>query len=417
MILTIVFIVFYLAIAFEQTFKLNKAATALMGAFVCWLFVFISQSHAVPENALLLQLGQTSEVVFFLLGAMTLVELMDGYNAFAVLKPLLNAKNAIVLIWIVCGLCFLLSALIDNLSAVLVALYISKTIFLQPHVRKMLAGLFVLASNAGGVWSPIGDVTTTMLWMGNQISAPVVMKMLFIPAVAAIVIPLIVVTIFKTRFMGSEITINTSSFKPASGTEYSMFFLGVFGFCAVPLIKYCFHMPPYLAMFFSLSIVWMYTEFMERQKSEKRFSVSLALRNIDTPSILFFTGILLMVAALNYTGVLQLWAQKLIDYKYSNFSISTIFGLSSALIDNVPLVAAAQGMFSQTSFHCDHPFWLMLTLATGLGGSTLIIGSAAGVAAMGQEGISFGWYIKYISVLALAGFVSGLLILYMMLYL
>jgi len=416
MILSFLFILFYLAIAFEQAFKMNKAAMALLGAFTCWLFVFISQSQHVPENALLMHLGETSEVVFFLLGAMTLVELMDGYNAFNVLQPLFKSSHPLVLLWILCILCFILSALIDNLSAVLVTLYISKSIFPQSHVRKMLAGLFVIASNAGGVWSPIGDVTTTMLWMGNQISAPVVIKTLFIPAVAALIIPLTVVTIFKTRFMGSEITINISPHKPVSGTEYRIFFLGLFGFCAVPFIKYFFHLPPYLAMFFSLSMVWICTEFMERHSREKQFSVNAALRNIDTPSILFFAGILLMVAALNHSGILQFWAQQLQQYIHSDFSISAIFGLSSAIIDNVPLVAAAQGMFSHTPFYCNHPFWLTLTLATGIGGSTLIIGSAAGVAAMGQEAIGFGWYLKRISILALMGFAAGLLVLYITLF-
>ena len=412
--LTLLFGIFYCGIVLEQSLKFSKTATALLGAFASWFFLFWFYPNGPLEQHLLGHLGKISEVILFLLAALTLVEVMDGNRAFSVLDPVFINLKSLPRIWALSGFCFLLSAFIDNVSSVLVVLYLSKTYFNSTRLRWHLAGILIIASNAGGAWSPVGDITTTMLWIGGQTSAFELIRWLFLPSLMALLIPLIFFSIQWKSIQKIETQTPASiPYKPTDLRALLVFIMGILGFLTVPLFRYLFHIPPYLGMFFSLSIVWIATEFMGRRTSEPSYSVGEALRNIDTPSILFFTGILLMVSALEYSGLLHRWANVLQTWSSSKHVLAAVFGLVSALIDNVPLVAATQGMYDTVQLPLNHPFWLNLALSTGIGGSILIIGSAAGVAAMGLERIPFGWYLKRVSIWALCGFVAALFTLFL----
>lgn len=406
-----VFVVGYLAIALEHSVNINKAATALITGVLCWTIFIIDNglSHTVNEE-LLHHLGEIGSILFFLLGAMTIVELIDSHNGFSIITRQINTTSKSRLLLIVSFITFFLSAILDNLTTTIVMVSLCTKLLSEKEDRLWFAGMIVIAANAGGAWSPLGDVTTTMLWIGGQITAMNIIKQLFFPSLIASVIPMLIV---MYRFRGKKIIAmekaTSSSTEKREGKIVLVTGLGFLLF--VPLFKTVTHLPPFMGMLLALGCMWIITTVIHKKKDERlmqRYSVAGALQKIDTPSILFFLGILLAVAALQSNGLLKEAATHLNAFFKNDYLIGTALGLLSALVDNVPLVAAAQGMYDLTTYPTDHPFWEFLALTTGTGGSAIIIGSAAGVAAMGIEAINFVWYLKKISWLALIGFFAAI---------
>lgn len=406
----ILFVLGYLAIATEHSIKIDKAASALVTGVLCWTVYILNQpdAHAVTHQ-LMEHLGEIAGILFFLLGAMTIVELIDAHDGFQVITDRIRTKNAVKLLWILGVITFFLSAVLDNLTTTIVILSILRKIVADREKRLFFAGVTVIAANAGGAWSPLGDVTTTMLWIGNQISAVNIVKMLFIPSLFCLLIPLLFISRkLKGNLEPPEKADGGSDTTPAH--RNLVFALGVGSLLFVPIFKTVTHLPPFMGMLLGLGIMWIITEMLHSGKDteDKDFlTVVYALRKIDTPSILFFLGILISIAALQSTGILTQVAQWLTTMIGNDSIIVMVIGLLSAVVDNVPLVAAAQGMYTLEQYPTDHFFWEFLAYATGTGGSCLIIGSAAGVAAMGIEKIDFFWYMKRISWLALIGYFAG----------
>ncbi|MHC1707895.1 MAG: sodium:proton antiporter NhaD [Bacteroidales bacterium] len=406
-----VFILGYLAIALEHKININKSATALIAGIGCWI-IYISLSVLSPEmvnERILHHLGEISGILFFLLGAMTIVELIDAHDGFEIISNRIHTTSKQKLIWIIGLITFFLSAVIDNLTATIVMVSISRKLLSEKKDKWIFAGIIVIAANAGGAWSPMGDVTTTMLWIGKQITAFQIMSSLIVPSLVSFILPVYLSTlIFKLKKEPIQ-NKNTEKLKH-SGESNFVFITGMLALLSVPVFKTLTHLPPFMGMLFALGIMWLLTEVIHRKKDEKlksSLSVIHALKRIDTATILFFLGILLCITALQEIGALQKWADYLTLHIQSQSVIILIIGLLSAIVDNVPLVAAIQGMYPLSVFPTDHFFWEFLAYATGTGGSMLIIGSAAGIAAMGLEKISFSWYLRNISILALIGYLSG----------
>lgn len=409
----IVFILGYVAIALEHPIKINKAASALVTAAVCWsIYALFSDDSHVAAEYLTGHLGEVSGILFFLMGAMTIVELIDAHDGFYIITSRIRTTNKRKLVWMIAFITFFLSAALDNLTTTIVLVSLLRKIISDKEERLMFSALVVIAANAGGAWSPIGDVTTTMLWIGGQITASSIIIQTIIPSLICMIIPTALISWkMKGNLKSTDLqTIENMNFTTSDFERNLVFGLGVGSLLFVPVFKTITHLPPYMGILFGLGIMWMITEFIhsERDEDEKGpLSVNHALRKIDTPSVLFFLGILLSIGALQATGVLSSLAT-LMDEKIGNITVITLaIGLLSAVVDNVPLVAAAQGMYSLTEFPTGHFFWEFLAYCAGTGGSALIIGSAAGVAAMGIEKIEFIWYMKKVSLLALIGYFAG----------
>ncbi|NCB83749.1 MAG: sodium:proton antiporter [Bacteroidia bacterium] len=413
-IIIILFVIGYAAIALEHNIKINKTASALITGVVLWVIYIVSQSdtHLVNEE-LLKHLGDISSILFFLMGAMTIVELIDTYNGFEVITERITQTKKVSLLWIIGILTFFLSAVLDNLTTTIVMVSLLRKLIKDHETRLFYVGIVVIAANAGGAWSPIGDVTTTMLWIGGQISAFNVMARLFAPSFISLAIPLGVLSLtMKGRVERPFLA--TETYKELSRRQQSIILiLGLSMLIMVPIFKTLTHLPPFMGMMLGLGVLWIVTDIMHRNHTEdqpengKRRTVTDVLTRIDLPSILFFLGILLAVASLEVSGILHTLSQFL-DEKIGNLNFIVIaIGLASAIIDNVPLVAATQGMYDLAQFPMDHYLWEFLAYCAGTGGSILIIGSAAGVAAMGMEKINFFWYVKKISWLALLGYLAG----------
>jgi Na+/H+ antiporter NhaD/arsenite permease-like protein len=411
--LSAVFILGYVAIAFEHPLKLNKAATALITGILCWtIYILQSQSaHRVSEE-LLKHLGEIASILFFLLGAMTIVELIDSHNGFNIITKKISTTGKQQLLFIVTALTFLLSALMDNLTTAIVMTSLCSKILTDKKDRLWFAGMIVIAANAGGAWSPLGDVTTTMLWIGGQITALHNMKQLILPCLVVCIIPAI---IMSGRFKGKKFNVPAlpeSTLKENRDSNIVLF-AGIGFLLFVPVFKTVTHLPPFMGMLLALGLMWVINSVIHKNKDPEyaeKFTVAKALQRIDAPSILFFLGILLAVSALQSYGVLKIAAESLSNTLQNDYLIGITLGMLSAIIDNVPLVAAVQGMYDLSTYPTDHPFWELVTLTTGTGGSAIIIGSAAGVAVMGIEQIDFIWYLKKISWLALIGFAAGILV-------
>jgi Na+/H+ antiporter NhaD/arsenite permease-like protein len=396
----------------EHIIRLNKAATALLTAGICWALIAIgSESTHTPSEALSHHLEEAAGILFFLLGAMTIVELIDAHDGFELITARIKTTNKRKLLWIVSLLSFFLSAVLDNLTTTIVIVSLLGKILAKRNDRLMFAGMVVIAANAGGAWSPIGDVTTTMLWIGGQISALTIMRFAILPSLVCLVIPLIFAG-FRMRGTIERIDNKKNELNrhELARERNIVFWIGISCLLFVPIFKTVTHLPPYMGMLFGLGLMWLITEIIHsgRDEAEKGiYSVNHALRKIDSPSILFFLGILLSIGALQTTGMLTSAANYLSENIGDIRVINIIIGLLSAIVDNVPLVAAVQGMYGLDRYPTDHFFWQFLAYCSGTGGSALIIGSAAGIAAMGMEKMEFGWYLKNISWLALAGFISG----------
>ena len=449
-IIVLTFVLGYLAITLEHNLKIDKLIPALLMMAICWAIIalgidafphwFDSAEHhlmeafgtlgheakiELMEETLLHHLGKTAEIVVFLLGAMTIVEIIDYFDGFSTIKSYVKTKSKKRILWMFGFLAFFLSAIIDNLTATIVLISILQKIIKDRELRIWYAGLIIIGANAGGAWSPIGDVTTTMLWIGKKVSSGHLFVYLFLPSLICMMVPTFIAS-FLPIFKG-EIEEEETEDKPKSRFSSTMLYLGLGGIVSVPIFKTITHLPPYVGMMLALGVVAIFAEVY----SSTRFSITQAegegndyeghhspvhhsLSRIEMPSILFFLGILMAVAALESLGILFEFAQSLqaktpmlgTELHHAGVSdlVVLLLGIGSAVIDNVPLVAASLGMFSEPM---DNELWHFIAYSAGTGGSMLIIGSAAGVVAMGMEKIDFFWYLKKISWLALVGFLAG----------
>jgi Na+/H+ antiporter NhaD/arsenite permease-like protein len=406
-IIIIIFIVGYLAIAFEHNLHVNKAASALITGVLCWtVYILQSNNTQIVSDELLHGFGDIASILFFLMGAMTIVELIDAHNGFEIITQGIKTKSKVKLLFIISIITFLLSALLDNLTTAIVMTSLCIKLLPQKEDRLWFAGIIIIAANFGGAWSPLGDVTTTMLWIGKQITAFNIIKTLLIPSLIGCLVPVLIVA---ARFKGKQLAaLPQTQTNAAEKREGKIVLLTGLGFLIfVPAFKTVTHLPPFMGMLLALGLMWVIITLIHKRKEaeyKEKFTVARALQKIDTPSILFFLGILLAVSALQSTGILKNAATALSTTFKNDYAIGTLLGMLSAVVDNVPLVAAAQGMYDLQTYPTDHPFWEFLALTTGSGGSALIIGSAAGVAVMGIEQINFMWYLKKIGWIALAGF-------------
>lgn len=413
--LVIVFVLAYAAIALEHPIKINKSASALIGAGLLWTIYAVSSvdAHLVGEN-LSESLMSTAQIVFFLMGAMTIVEVIDAHNGFEVITSRIKTTKLATLMWMVGFVSFFLSSILDNLTTTIVMVSLMKKLLDKREDRLFFAGIIVIAANSGGAWTPIGDVTTTMLWIGGQITALNIMKGLFVPSLINLLVPLAVTAfILKGKPVVSPERQSESNAVASTNAERNiMFCLGLGILVAVPVFKTVTHLPPFMGILFGLGILWLVGDLLHRDKCDEdkdHFTLVHALSKIDMGSIVFFIGILLAVASLEHTHILTSLAQWLDQAVGRQDVIVMIIGLVSAVVDNVPLVAASMGMYDLVQFPPDSFLWEFMAYCAGTGGSILIIGSAAGVAAMGLEKIDFFWYMKKISGLALLGYFGGAL--------
>jgi Na+/H+ antiporter NhaD/arsenite permease-like protein len=445
-----VFVIGYLLIALEHPIKINKTATALVTGVLCWtLFVlsdppatllqsehytsFIHELESQAKNFSTLSasqihteyvaeslghhLNEIAQILFFLMGAMTIVELVDAHHGFRFITDRITTKNPKHLLWVVCWVTFFLSAALDNLTTTIVMISLIRKLIPNKEMRLFFAGMIIIAANAGGAWSPIGDVTTTMLWIGGQISAYGIIKSTFIPSIICMLIPLIYLNFTLKGSLGvHEDKAKADGHHVTSGNL--MLFLGLAALISVPIFKTTTHLPPYLGMMLGLGILWIVSELINPDLDEairKQYTAAHALGRIDMPSVLFFLGILLAVGALQSMSTLGNFAEYLSHTLGDNRIIITLIGALSSIVDNVPLVAASMGMYSMETYPMDHMIWEYLAYCAGTGGSMLVIGSAAGVAAMGMEKIEFVWYLKRITLLAALGYLAGA-ITYLIIY-
>lgn len=407
-----VFVLGYLAIALEHPIKVNKTASALLAGVLCWTLLAFSEHTGVSEE-LSHHLSKISEILFFLMGAMTIVELVDAYQGFRIITDRIQTKNPVRLLWLICWVTFILSAILDNLTTSIVMVSLIRKLIPNKDMRMFFAGMIVIAANAGGAWTPIGDVTTTMLWIGGQISTMNIVKTLIIPSIVCMLVPLIYLTFTLKGTLGDTAAnnslLNGESDAPPRGSK-TMLILGVSALIFVPVFKTVTHLPPYLGMLLGLGVLWVVSEMINPEADEaarKPLSAAGALSRIDSSSVLFFLGILLAVGALESMHILQHFAAWLDKSVGSQSVIVTLIGILSAIVDNVPLVAASMGMYSLETYPIDSFIWEYLAYCAGTGGSILIIGSASGVAVMGMEKIDFIWYLRRVSIIAIIGYFAG----------
>jgi Na+/H+ antiporter NhaD/arsenite permease-like protein len=431
----VVFIIGYVCIALEHPLHINKSATALLLGTIMWTLLVLGDPISFPAYtefqeylhqhpgetfvswlthvSLIEHLGAVAEILFFLMGAMTIVEIVDVHEGFRIITDKINTTKKTTLLWIIGLITFFMSAVLDNLTASIVMIALLRKLIGDKKDRWFFAGIVILAANAGGAWSPIGDVTTIMLWIAGKISVGQIITATFPASIVSITIPVLILSMtMKGHISRPETSAeNTYRFAIAKNERNLVFFLGVGSLLFVPVFKTLTHLPPYLGMLGGLGILWIVVGFMHKRRPESdynRLSVNNILSRIDTPSILFFLGILMAVNALQTCGQLGMLSASLdkisMDEPGKYYFITTIIGILSSIVDNVPLVAGAMGMYD---FPMDHYFWEFLAYAAGTGGSILIIGSAAGVAVMGMEKIDFIWYLKKFSWLALIGYLAG----------
>ena len=412
--LMLVFVVAYAAIALEHPLKVNKSASALLGAGLLWtIYAVMADDHLQVGQNLNESLASTAQIVFFLMGAMTIVEVVDAHNGFAVITSRIRTTNLSTLMWLVGFVTFFLSSVLDNLTTTIVMISLMKKLLDNRDDRLAFAGMIVIAANAGGAWTPIGDVTTTMLWIGGQITTLAIMKGLFLASMVNLLAPLLVTSyLLKGREMIAPVrTEDSNALQTAPFERNLMFFLGIGILVAVPVFKTFTHLPPFMGMLFGLGFLWLVGELIHRNKKDdekQHLTLVHARMRIDLSCIVFFIGILLAVATLEHNHILTSLAKWLDQTIGRQDVIVTIIGLVSAIVDNVPLVAATMGMYSLSQYPADHFLWEFMAYCAGTGGSILIIGSAAGVAAMGLEKINFFWYAKRVSGLALVGYFGGI---------
>lgn len=427
-----IFIVGYLCIVFEHNLKVNKAPIALFMCVACWTCYFLGveyfvspgvDAHDAAHSSLLHHLSEACEILFFLMAAMTIVEIIDSNGGFNFVRSKLLTRNKRVLLWRVALITFFLSALLDNLTTSIVMVMVLRKLVTDTKERMIYASLIILAANAGGAFSPIGDVTTIMLWIRNLVSTEGILLSLFIPSIVSIVVP----TFLLQYSLRGELPLTKAIAEEQEADAFSqrerttVFVVGLAGLVFVPVFKMLTGLPPYMGALLALSVLWTVTELFFRRSRNKHVSskqrVASILSRIDMTTILFFLGILMTVATLQEIGALADFGTWLNTVARGNqYLITGIIGIASSVVDNVPLVAGCMGMYDPTmggDFVQDGIFWQLLAYCAGVGGSMLIIGSAAGVVVMGLEKISFGWYLRTISGVALLGYLAGLLAYYL----
>ncbi|MDM8160525.1 sodium:proton antiporter NhaD [Labilibaculum sp. K2S] len=446
--MVVVFVLGYAAIALEHPLKIDKAASALLIGVITWvLYVFggvdilstgvsrawneyvainpDADSHQgmldfITHHEVLHHLSEISAILFFLLGAMTIVEIIDQHQGFKIITDKIKTTNRIKLLWVLSILTFFMSAALDNLTTTIVMVALIRKLISAKENRWFFASMVVLAANAGGAWSPIGDVTTIMLWIGGQVTTLKIISGVFLPSLFTMIVPLIIVSFWMKGNVKRPTSSNENEKEFTTAKERAFILtLGISSLLFVPVFKTVTHLPPYMGMLFGLGVMWMVTEIMHKNKThenKKKLTVVGILNKVDVPTVLFFLGILSAVSSLQSAGHLDILARYMDENIHNIYIINLIIGLLSSVVDNVPLVAGAMGMYSIESagavgylsnFVQDGLFWEFLAYCAGTGGSILIIGSAAGVAAMGMEKIDFIWYLKKISLLALAGYLAG----------
>ncbi|MBN2164929.1 MAG: sodium:proton antiporter NhaD [Marinilabiliaceae bacterium] len=447
----IVFVVGYGFIVFEHINHINKAASALFIGAIIWSiyalygteilslgysssWIEFSQNTGNPNETkefithheLFYHLSEISSILFFLIGAMTIVELIDNYQGFRIITNKIQSSNTTKLLWIISLLTFFMSAILDNLTTTIVMITVLRKLISEKETRWIFAGMVIIAANAGGAWSPIGDVTTIMLWIGNQITSGHIIKSLFLPSIFNVGISTFLLSLLtKGQTIRPILSKSETTEFTTPKERMAMLIIGISALISVPVFKTFTHLPPFLGMLLGLSVLWIITDrYLKRKryKDHRKYSVTAAIKSIDIPTVLFFLGILSAVAALQSAGHLNIFS-KWLDTNINNiYAINIIIGIISAIVDNVPLVAASMGMYKITdansigyvaNFMQNGHFWSFLAYCAGTGGSILIIGSAAGVAAMGLENINFIWYLKKISWIALIGYLAGAVVYYL----
>ncbi len=448
--LLIIFIIGYLFIALEHPLKVDKTASALLLGMLMWIIYTIGAESIVPVVSadnfhrfleerpqlaneslgrqaleyvlnvdIIEHLGDITQTLLFLIGAMSIVELIDVHGGFRIITDRINTRNKRKLLWIICFTTFFMSAILDNLTTTIVMLMLLRKLIAEKTDRWLYAGAIIIAANSGGAWSPIGDVTTIMLWVKGNVTAPMLLSYVLLPSIVSMVVPMLIISRkLKGNLQAAQPPVETNRFitKRESTT---IFFLGVGGLIFVPIFKTFTHLPPFVGILFVLGVLWVFTELFYNGKmidKAKELRLPKIISRIDMPSILFFLGILMAVAVLQATGVLSNIAGFLDEEIHNIYAIDIILGVLSSIVDNVPLVAGVMGMYPVADpgaagyasyFVVDGSFWELLSYCAGVGGSILIIGSAAGVIAMGIEKISFGWYFKNFTWVALLGYLSG----------
>jgi Na+/H+ antiporter NhaD/arsenite permease-like protein len=407
-----IFVVAYAAIALEHPIRINKSASALLGAGLLWtVYAAWSGDHALIDRQLNESVASTAQIVFFLIAAMTIVEVIDAHNGFEVITSLIRTRKQATLMWLVGFVTFFLSAMLDNLTTTIVMISLIRKLLANQNDRLFFASMIVIAANAGGAWSAIGDVTTTMLWIGGQITPLAIVKGVFLASLINLVVPLFVVSyLLRGKDIVSPSDVHSDLPRTSLFERNLTFYLGLGILVMVPAFKAATNLPPFMGILFGLGILWAVGELIHRHKPDdqkEHLTLVHALKRIDMTSIVFFIGILLAVAALEHTRVLETLARWLDANVGRQDVIVVLLGLLSAIVDNVPLVAASMGMYSLTQYPADSFLWEFVAYCAGTGGSILIIGSASGVAAMGLEKIHFFWYVRRISGLALLGYFGG----------
>ncbi|MBA2540167.1 MAG: sodium:proton antiporter NhaD [Deltaproteobacteria bacterium] len=413
MLLVICFAIGYLAIVFEHPLRVNKTVSALIMGVICWTVLVTDHDSAHLNEQLLHHFAGIAQIVFFLLGAMVIVELIDAHDGFELITSRITTTSRRKLLLVISILSFLLSAVLDNLTTSIVMISLVRKLTADDNDRLNFGGIVIIAANAGGVWSPIGDVTTTMLWVGNQVTTTGLLSTLIVPALVCVSVPIAWVMIrLKGNITRPEIVETRTTTPSTAGERTLVFSVGTAVLVFVPVFKTLTGLPPVMGILLGLGVLWAVTEVMHKNKndgSRSALSAAGALQRIDSQSVLFFLGILLAIGALETAGTLR-QLSGFFDREIGNIDAITLtIGLSSAVIDNVPLVAASQGMYPIETFGTDHHFWLFLAYCAGTGGSILIIGSAAGIAVMGIQRITFGAYVKRFSLPALLGYFAGAL--------
>jgi len=434
-VMIILFVIGYLCIALEHPLKINKAAFALFLGVSMWVLYVIAGEGIFsvtgngagleafklehPDSAhpfidflttheLIEHLGDIAEILFYLMGAMTVVELIDTYQGFSIITDHIKTTNKVKLLWVLSFITFFFSAILDNLTTAIVMVTLLRKLIPDKHDRWFFGGMVILAANSGGAWSPIGDVTTIMLWVAGKVSTGAVMLHAFIPSLVSMIIPLIVVSfVERGEIDASQRPKENKDVNVPTWQRNLIFFMGVGALVFVPVFKILTHLKPYMGIMLGLSILWITTEILHKtsQDENRRYTISGVLTRIDLPTILFFLGILLAVAGLQSAGHLAMLAVGMDSLFHGNYYlVDTVIGMLSSIVDNVPLVAGVMGMYE---FPMDHTLWVYLSYCAGTGGSLLIIGSAAGVAVMGMEKIDFVWYLKKITPYALLGYLVG----------
>lgn len=411
--IVVIFVIGYVLIVLEHITHINKTVAALMMGVGTWAVIgFVSQNPFDVSSSVYHNLGHTAGILFFLMAAMTLIELIDAHRGFDLITNLIKTKSLVRLLWLLAFTTFFMSAIIDNLTTSIIMVTLLRKLIDDKKTRMIFCGIIIISANAGGAWSPIGDVTTTMLWIGGQVSTINIISTVFLASLVSIIVPLIWLSYrYKGQYSVSENHEDHEDYEEEEKPSALMLILGMLGFLFVPIFKEVTHLPPHMGMLVVLAICWFVSELINSKKDEeeaRKGSVKEALKKVDYESILFFLGILMAIGALEISGILHTSAELLANYIGNEDVIVIAIGLFSAVIDNVPLVAASQGMYDMSLYPMDHKLWSMMAYSAGTGGSILIIGSVAGVAVMGMEKIEFMWYVKHIAPLAIISFFSGI---------